>query len=92
MPKQPVRIQILNQSYSLLADGDPREVEELAQQIDDLMQSIAQRTSSADATRVAVLACLHMADKLRAAERQLQRFEDKSERIATLLEEALEEA
>ena len=92
MPKQPVRIQIFNQSYSVLADGDPHEVEELAQQVDDLMQSIAHRTSSVDATRVAVLACLHMADKLRAAEQQLQRFEDKSERIATLLEEALEKA
>ena len=89
MSKQPVRVHIFNQSYSLLVDGDPREVEEVAQQVDDLVSSIASRTSSTDSTRVAVLACLHLADKLRAAEKQLQQVEDRSGRIATLLEEAL---
>jgi cell division protein ZapA len=92
MPKQPVRVEIFNQSYSLLVDGDPREVQEVAQQVDELMASIASRTSSGDSTRVAVLTCLHLADKLRAAEKQLQLFEDKSGRIATLLEEALDQA
>ena len=89
MSKQPVRVQIFNQSYSLLVDGDPREVEEVAQQVDDLVSSIASRTASTDSTRVAVLACLHLADKLRAAEKQLRQVEDRSGRIATLLEEAL---
>ena len=92
MSRQAVRVQIFNQSYSLLAEGDPREVREIAQQIDELMFSISSRTSSADSTRVAVLACLHLADKLREAERRLQSFEDKSERIASLLEEALDTA
>lgn len=89
MSKQPVRVQIFNQSYSLLVDGDPREAAEIAQQVDELVNSIASRTASSDSTRVAVLACLHLADKLRAAERQLQIVEDKSGRIAALLEEAL---
>ena len=92
MPRQPVRVQIFNQSYSLMVDSDPREVQEVAREVDDLMASIASRTASVDSTRVAVLACLHLADKLHAAEKQLQLFEDKSGRIATLLEEALEEA
>jgi cell division protein ZapA len=92
MPRQPVRVQIFNQSYSLLVDGDPGEVQEIAQQVDELVASIASRTSSSDSTRVAILACLHLADKLRAAEKQLQLFEDKSGRIATLLEEALGQA
>ena len=60
------------------------------QQIDDLMTSIASRPGSGDATGVAVLACLHLADKLRAAEKKLKSFEDKSERIALMLEEALQ--
>ncbi len=89
MAKQSVRVQIFNQTYSLLVDGDPREVEEVAQQVDELVSSIASHTSSGDSTRVAVLACLHLADKLRAAEKQLQLVEDKSGRIASLLEEAL---
>jgi cell division protein ZapA len=89
MSKQPVRVQIFNQSYSLLVDGDPGEVQEIAHQVDELVANIASRTSSSDSTKVAVLACLHLADKLRTAERQLQVFEDKSGRIATMLEEAL---
>jgi cell division protein ZapA len=89
MPRQSVRVQIFNQTYSLLVDSDPGEVQAIAHQIDELMVSIANRTASTDSTRVAVLACLHLADKLRAKEKQLQVFEDKSGRIATLLEEAL---
>ena len=91
-PRQSVRVQIFNQSYSLLADGDAREVEEIAAQVDELMTAIASRASSADSTRVAVLACLHLADKLRTAERQLRSYADKSQKIANLLEEALVEA
>jgi cell division protein ZapA len=91
MAKQPVRVQIFNQSYTLMVDGDPREVMEVAHQIDELMVSIADRISSGDATRVAVLACLHLADKLRAAEKQLHSFEAQYGRIATMLEEALHE-
>jgi cell division protein ZapA len=91
MAKQPVRVQIFNQNYSLMADGDPREVVEVAHQIDELMVSIANRISSGDSTRVAILACLHLADKLRTAEKQIQSFENESGRIASMLEEALHE-
>jgi cell division protein ZapA len=90
MSRQPVRVQIFNQHYSLLVDGDPAEVHEIAHQVDDLMASVANRTASSDSTRVAVLTCLHLADKLRAAEKRLKAFEDKSGRIAALLEETLE--
>jgi cell division protein ZapA len=90
MSRQAVRVQIFNQSYSLLVDGDPGDVQRLAHEIDELMYSISSR-SPGDSTRIAVLACLHLADKLRAAEKQLQVYEDKSERIATMLEEALDE-
>jgi cell division protein ZapA len=89
MSRQPVRVQIFNQSYSLLVDSDPREVQEIAHQVDELMASIANRTASSDSTRVAVLACMHLADQLRAREKQLQVFEDKSGRIAAMLEETL---
>ncbi len=90
--KIPVRVQIFNQSYSVLVDGDPKDVQEIAHQIDELMFTISNRTSQGDSTRVAVLACLHLADKLRAAEKQLQSFEDKSERFALLLEDALDQS
>ena len=92
MPKQPVRVHIFNQSYTLLADGDAAEVETVAHEIDELMANIASRAGTGDSTRVAVLACLHLADKLRSTEAQLRSIEDKSARIAHLLETALDDA
>jgi cell division protein ZapA len=91
MSRQSVRVQIFNQSYSLLVDGDPAELLQIAHEIDELMYSISTKAPG-DTTRVAVLACIHLADKLRSAEKQLQRIEDQSERIASLLGEALEQA
>jgi cell division protein ZapA len=92
MPKQPVRVNIFNQTYTLLADGDPGEVEMAAHEIDELMAAIASRAGTGDSTRVAVLACLHLADKLRSTEAQLRLIEDKSARIAGILEQALDNA
>ena len=96
MAKQPVRVHIFNQAYTLLAEGDPTEVQRAAEEIDNLMVSIAQRTNSADSTRVAVLACLHLADKLHAAEQEsrlaeqkVRGYEDRSERLAGLLNRTL---
>ena len=41
--KQPVRVTILSRSYTLLTAGDPRETEEVAASVDELMLSIAAR-------------------------------------------------
>lgn len=89
MPKQPIRVHIFNQTYTLLADGDESEIQALAHEIDELMTSIANRASSGDSTRIAVLACLHLADKLHAVEKKLQSYQDQSGRIADLLDSAL---
>jgi cell division protein ZapA (FtsZ GTPase activity inhibitor) len=57
--KRTVRVTIYNQNYSLLSEGDPAEIEQIAQSVDELMTSIATR------------ACLHLADRLRSLEREL---------------------
>jgi len=88
MPKQPVRVHIFNQSYSIVAE-DAREAEEIAHQIDELMTTIAGRAGSGDVARVAVLACFHLADRLRTAEKQLAEVGSQSERMAEKLEEVL---
>ena len=92
--KRPVRVTILNQQYTLVADEDPREVEELAHKVDELLLSIASKAPAADSTRIAVLACLHMADQLRTLEQDLSSLKErvgrKTEEFAGLLERALE--
>jgi cell division protein ZapA len=69
--KPVVRITIFNQTYTVSTSGDPRDTEELGRQVDELMSSIARRAGNLDSTRTAVLACLHLADRLRAAEKEL---------------------
>src|ERR1700693_2710658 len=92
--KHPVRVTILNQSFTLLTKGDPREVEQLAQSVDELMLSIAAKSPNADTTRVAVMACLHLADRLHSLEQDLtslkERVGRKSEQFAALLEQAFD--
>lgn len=92
--KQPVRVTILSRPYTLLASGDPREIEAVAASVDELMLSIAAKAPNADSTRIAVLACLHLADKLRAMERELAglkgRVDRKSVEFAEMLERAME--
>jgi len=94
--KQPVRVTILSRPYTLLATGDPREVEEVAASVDQLMLSIAAKAPNADSTRIAVMACLHLADKLRVLERDLsewkQRVDRKSIEFAGMLEQVLDSA
>jgi cell division protein ZapA len=91
--KQQVRVTILSRPYTLLASGDPREVEEVAASVNDLMLSIAAKAPNADSTRIAVLACLHLADKLRTLERDRnllqERVDRKSEEFAGMLEQLL---
>ena len=89
-----VRVTIFHQQYSLAAADDSGEIEQLAQEVDELMTSIAQRAGNVDATRVAVLASLHLADKLRSVERELQelktRVGEKSRQFSLLLDKAIE--
>jgi cell division protein ZapA (FtsZ GTPase activity inhibitor) len=75
--KQVVRVTIFQQPYSLRASGDPAETEAIAHGVDDLMNQIADRSSSSDPARVAVLAALHLADKVRALEARADALEER---------------
>jgi cell division protein ZapA len=92
--RKSVRVTIFNQSYTLLATEEPGEVEGLAQIVDQLMTDVAQRAGNVDSNRVAVLACLHMADRLRSMERELSelkaRVDQKTRQFSLLLDRAME--
>ncbi len=87
--KRPVRVTILSQSYTVLSAEDPRDVEQLAAELDELMLSIADRVPNADSTRVAVLAAFHLANKVHALENELSLVKTKTERFAGLLEQVI---
>jgi len=91
--KQPVRVSIFNQSFTILTSADPAEVEALAQVVDELMRTYA-RAGNVDTTRAAVLACLHLADQIRGIERDLAALKDrvdaKSREFSVLLDQVIE--
>jgi cell division protein ZapA len=94
MERKTVKVTIFNQTYSLAATGSPEEVEALAHSVDDLMTSIAQRAGNMDAQRISVLACLHLADRLRTMERDLASLRDrvdaKSRQLSILLDQTVD--
>ncbi|MBM3796519.1 MAG: cell division protein ZapA [Acidobacteria bacterium] len=87
--RQQVKVTILNQSFTLLTTGNPREMLDLAHQVDDLMTSISRKSPNLDSTRVAVFACLHLADQLRNQPLTSAVPEERVRELAQLLDEAL---
>jgi cell division protein ZapA len=94
--QQPVRVNIFNQTYTVITVGDPDDTVQLASEVDELMSQIARRAGNLDSTRTAVLACLHLADKLRTIERQLatlrESVDHRTRTITEILDQVIPEA
>jgi cell division protein ZapA len=92
--RKTVRVTIFNQPYTLAATGEPGEIEELASSVDALMSSISSRAANLDTNRLAVLSCLHLADQLRTAERELAavkaRVDHKTRELSILLDQVID--
>jgi len=92
--KKSVRITVYNQTVTLSTTGDPRELEESGRLVDDLVSSIVARTGTADIGRANLLACVHLADQLRAVERQLEEIRNrvtaKTAEFCAMLDEVVE--
>ena len=93
--RRPVRVTIANQSFTLVTSGDDKEVFELANKVDELIAGIAARSTNADASRLAILACLHLADRVNSMEQELKsmrdRLESRLKRFEGLLDQALDQ-
>lgn len=97
--KKNVRVTILSRPYTLRTSGDPRDVEQVAASVDELMLSIAGKAPDADSTRIAVMACLHLADRVRQLERELsgvhtirRELDAKTERVNGMLDRLISAA
>lgn len=66
-------------------------MEDLAAEIDQLMTAIASRSGLTDATRIAILAALHLADQLKSSRADLEAIRDsiqeRSRRMTELLDQ-----
>ena len=88
--KKLVRVTILQQAYTLRSSGAPGETEALAQYVDDLMNQIAARGAGSDTGRIAVLAALHLADRVRNLEKELASRDGVLSRIEGRIAELLD--
>ncbi|HYZ83395.1 MAG TPA: cell division protein ZapA [Bryobacteraceae bacterium] len=92
--KKPVRVNIYNNTYSLLYAGDPSDLETAANEVDELMTTIA-KAGNYDSTRIAVLACLHLQERLQTLERDLRSLkslvDDRTRHLSVLLDQVIEE-
>ena len=76
------------------ADGDATRLQELAQFVDSRMREVADRSSSVDTVKIAVLTALNIADELfqeRESDQDTRhkRLEEQAERLVIRLEEAM---
>ena len=87
-------VEIFGQRLGLRADGDEARIQEIARFVDNRMREVADRSSSVDTVKIAVLTALNIADEL-FQERETdqdsrqKRLEKQAERLVTKIEEAL---
>ena len=91
--KQPVRLSIFNQTFTLRVAGDPEQIHRAANEVDELMSAIA-KSGNVDSFRVAILACLHLQDRVYQLQAELDgihsRLADRTRKLETLLDKVVE--
>lgn len=87
-------VEIFGQRLGLRADGDEARIQEIARFVDSRMREVADRSSSVDTVKIAVLTALNIADEL-FQERETDqdsrqmKMEKQAERLVTRIEEAM---
>lgn len=89
-----IPVTIFGRTYHLRGGADEDRVRELASIVDGKMKEIAESTGTADTLKVAILACLNIADQSMGAGRTMSAsrtaaLEKRLGRMVTMLDEAL---
>jgi len=67
-------VQIFGKEYPIVSDQNPEYIRRLADFVDGEMNKIADKAESAPVGRIAVLACLNIADNLIRAKDEKEKF------------------
>ena len=90
--KTPVRLTIYNQTFTLRAT-DPQRLQQAANQVDELMSAIA-KSGNMDTSRAAILACLHLQDRIHSLESDLEKLraiEERTKQLTSLLDGVMDQ-
>ena len=89
------KVTIFKRDYTVKGQADPEYLASLASVVDAKMQELAKPGTTADVTRVAIMAAFNIADELmktrRALDTERQHF-DQASRLAASLDLALQDA
>ncbi len=90
-----VRVEIFDQAYNLRG-SDPEYILRLAEYVDKRIRQVAMQASTVDATRLAILAALNIADELQTLRRKHESvshtYTEKASNLSGALDEILAEA
>jgi cell division protein ZapA (FtsZ GTPase activity inhibitor) len=88
--KVPLRVTLLGETYEILGDVDPEYASELVKYVDNQMNQIAKLSpgilTSSTKSKVAVLACLNVAEELFKERRH---WREKTQHLTEVLEKTL---
>lgn len=88
-----MEVEIFGSVYHVRGSGDGEYLQELAAVVDTKMREIADQVSSADTTRIAILAALNLSDELfqcrRGQEGERARIRDKAAELTRELDKVL---
>ena len=91
---QSVTVTIYGQEYTLKGEAEPEYVEKVAEFVDRKMREIAGSSTTVSTTKIAILAAINVADELfrerRRRQEALAMLDDKTGRIAALLEQEMD--
>jgi cell division protein ZapA len=91
---QSVTVTIYGQEYTLKGEAEPEYVEKVAEFVDRKMREVAGNSTTVSTTKIAILAAINVADELfrerRRRQEALAMLDDKTGRIAALLEKEMD--
>lgn len=83
------KVSIFGESYTLISDESEEGLAVSAQHVDELMRNLAEKSGLSDTKRIAVLASLHIATKLKQVETELGNFVQKELELADWIDREL---
>ena len=89
-----IRVEIYDQGYTLRGT-DPDYIEKLAEYVDLKMRAVAEKTSTVDSLRVAVLAALNIADEYHLLKKKhdsiANNYVERANSLSGMLDEIIED-
>jgi cell division protein ZapA len=86
-----VDVEIFGKVYTVRGDKDPDYVRRVAEFVDRKMREIAQVTDTVSTSRIAILACLNVADELMAMLEESEEIKTRMRNLTRRIEENLDQ-